>query len=423
MKPHIAFLLCSTLLGLSACQKNAPPAPTGNGQYSAQTWVLPAEQGSLAPDLARAPDGRVLLSWVKRTEGRRNVLQFASYTEQDGWQSQPRTIAVGNSLLANAADTPHIMATPDGALWVQWLQTLPESPSGYDVVLARSKDGGMRWEQITRVNSDGTAAEHGFASLWPVGEDALGVAWLDGRAKKPAEMPMEHAQMAHMHMQGDMQLRANVIDLNLSRGEDAVVDARTCDCCQSVAVLTSKGPLLAWRDRSEEEERDIAVARLQGTVWSAPTLVHADHWRVESCPVSGPAMAAQGDQVVLGWYSEAGGTPLLQLAHSSNAGDSFGAPVVLEKEAATLGRIAMGLDTQQAWVAWLRETSEGQTLMLARYTPDLSKRLQTLEVAKLGAKGMASGYPKLAVGQDMAWLVWTDVSNGVPHVKGARITR
>jgi len=53
-------------------------------------------------------------------------------------------------------------------------------------VLARSREGGMRWEQITRVNADGKAAEHGFASLWPDGADALGIAWLDGRAKTPA---------------------------------------------------------------------------------------------------------------------------------------------------------------------------------------------------------------------------------------------
>lgn len=417
MKPHIAFLLCSALLGLSACQQKAPPADAGSdGQYTVQTWALPAEQGSLGPDLARAPDGRLLLSWIKRTEGRRNVLQFASYTELDGWQSQPRTVAVGNSLLANAADTPHIAATPDGALWMQWLQTLPESPSGYDVVLARSKDGGMRWEQITRVNSDGTATEHGFASLWPVGEDALGVAWLDGREQANAG---EHAT----HNDGSTQLRANLFDFNLNRGTDTVVDPRTCDCCQTAVVTTDRGPLLAWRDRSDDEVRDIAVARFENGVWRAPVPVHADGWKVESCPVSGPAMAALGHNVVLGWYSEAGGSPLLQLTRSSNAGDSFDTPVVLEKEATTLGRIALGLDAQQVWVAWLRETNNGQTLMLARYAPDLSKRLQLLEVANLAAKGMASGYPKLVVGQDMAWLVWTDVSNGVPQLKGARITR
>ena len=107
------------------------------------------------------------------------------------------------------------------------------------------------------------------------------------------------------------------------------------------------------------------------------------------------------------WYSEAGGTPHLQLARSRDAGDSFAAPVMLDSGAAVLGRAAIAMDAKQVWVAWLHENAHGQTLQLARYNADLSKRLQTFEVAKLGARGMASGYPKLAVDAGGAWLAWT----------------
>jgi hypothetical protein len=113
----------------------------------------------------------------------------------------------------------------------------------------------------------------------------------------------------------------------------------------------------------------------------------------------------------------------LQLARSTDAGDHFAAPAVLDSGTAVLGRAAVGMDAQQVWAAWLREDAHGQTLMLARYNPDVSKRLQTLEVAKLGARGMASGYPRLAVDASGAWLVWTDVVAGVAHLKGAHITR
>jgi len=88
-----------------------------------------------------------------------------------------------------------------------------------------------------------------------------------------------------------------------------------------------------------------------------------------------------------------------------------------------LGRAAVAIDTQQVWVAWLREDAQGQTLMLARYALDLSKPLQKIQIAKLGARGLASGYPKLAVDAGGAWLVWTDVVKGAAHLKGARIAR
>ncbi|MEF9977639.1 MAG: hypothetical protein RR792_07100 [Thermomonas sp.] len=424
IKSRIAIALVVTLAALGACKRDdAAPAvakPT-NGDYLVQDWVLPAQAGSMAPDLRVAPDGRVLISWLNRQQGRRNVLQFSSYTEAGGWQSLPRTIAVGQSLVANWADTPHMLATADGALWVQWLQANAASPSAYDVALARSRDGGMTWTQITRVNDDQTASEHGFAALWPRGANAVGIAWLDGREQQGA-----HATDAKdvAHHGGAMQLRANGFDMDLARGADAVVDARACDCCQTDAASTDRGTLLAWRDRSDDEVRDIVVSRLQDDgAWTKPVSVHADGWKVEACPVNGPAIAASGNAAVVAWYSEAGGTPTVRIARSTNAGDAFAAPVIVDSDAAVRGQVDVAMDAQQAWVAWLREDAKGQALMLARYTPDLSKRLQLIEVARLGARGHASGTPRLAVDAGGAWLAWTDVVDGVADLQGARITR
>ena len=418
MKTRIAIVLILACSAVVACKREVPPAANPSGDYRVEVWPLPAAAGSMSPDLSIASGGRLLLSWINRQQGRRNALQFSSYTDDGGWQSQPRTIAVGHSLVANWADTPHLLATPDGALWAQWLQSSDASPSGYDAVLARSRDGGMRWEQLTRVNDDGLAAEHGFAALWPAGTDTLGIAWLDGRAQAATQ---SHGE-GH-HAGGAMQLRANQFDMSLDRGADAVLDTKTCDCCQTDVALTDKGALLAYRDRGDDEVRDIAVLRFEAGKWSAPKPVHADGWKIEACPVNGPAIAARGNAAVVAWYSEAGGTPTLRLARSPNSGERFFAPITVDAGAAVLGRAAVGIDARQVWVAWLREDAQAQTLMLARYAPDLSKRLQQIEVAKLGARGLASGYPKLLAGDGMAWLVWTDSVDGVAHLKGARIVR
>jgi hypothetical protein len=418
MKTRIALALVVALSALAACKREveAPPTANPNGDYRVQVWPLPAAAGSMSPDLVIAPGGRLLLSWINRQDGRRNALQFSSYTDEGGWQSQPRTIAVGRALVASWADTPHMLATPDGALWTQWLQSSEDSPSGYDTVLARSRDGGMRWEQITRVNDDGLSAEHGFAALWPAGVDRLGIAWLDGRAQATTQGEGHHGG-------GAMQLRANEFDMSLNRGADAVLDTMTCDCCQTDVAITDKGPLLVYRDRDASEVRDIAVTRFEAGKWSAPKPVHADGWKIEACPVNGPAIAAQGTTAIVGWYSEAGGEPALRIARSTNAGDAFAAPVVVDKGVALLGRADVAMDDQQAWVAWLREDASGQTLMLARYAPDLSKQLQRIEVAKLQGRGHASGSPKLAVNANGAWLAWTDSIDGVAHLQGAQVTR
>ena len=131
MKTTLRNLLLVPLvaLALTACKRESDlTAAATTGDYAVQPWQLFAGPGSMAPDLRSTADGRLLLSWLSRQEGRRNALQFASYTEAGGWQSQPRTIAVGHALVANWADTPHLIATPDGALWAQWLQANDTGP-------------------------------------------------------------------------------------------------------------------------------------------------------------------------------------------------------------------------------------------------------------------------------------------------------
>ncbi len=409
MKPRLLILTSLALCVMVACKRDAQPVAKP-GDYVVKTWALPAEAGAMAPDLSLAPGDRLLLSWVSHRVGRRNALQYAAYTETAGWQSQPRTIAVGSKLLANAVDVPHVRASADGALWAQWLQARTDGPKGYNLILARSRDGGMRWDGMTEVNTDDLPAEHGFAALYPRTENSMDIAWLDGR-----ELTAQG---------GTAQVRSNNFDMGLRRQADTVVETRACECCQTDVAITDKGPLLAYRGRSAEEIRDIQVTRFEAGKWVAPKPVHADGWRIEGCPVAGPAVAATGNVAVVGWYTDAGRASKVQLARSTDAGDGFSAPVVVDQGKPVMGRIDVALDGQQAWVAWLRETQEGQTLLLARYAPDLSKKLQQFEVATLKARGMASGYPKLvANGKGKAWLVWTDVEAGVAQLKGAEISQ
>ena len=50
---------------------------------------------------------------------------------------------------------------------------------------------------------------------------------------------------------------ANRFDMSLNRGADAQLDARACDCCQTAVAMTARGPLLAYRDRSDDAGRAI----------------------------------------------------------------------------------------------------------------------------------------------------------------------
>lgn len=420
MKTILQLTVLVATLAAASCSRDEAPAAAGDStQPGLQAWTLPAAPGAAQPDLVTAPDGRLLLSWLDTQPGRRTRLQYAEFSPAGQWQG-PKTIAIGASFVINWADTPHLLATPDGALWVQWLQKSAEAGASYDVLLSTSRNDGMNWSEPLRPHTDGTVSEHGFVSMWPQGNDRLGIAWLDGRNMVAAA---GHAQTGHDgHGAGAMTLRSAVFDGSLRTDGEVELDASVCDCCQTDAALTAKGPLLVYRDRTEDEIRDIHVTRFDGKAWSPSKPVFADQWKMPACPVNGPSVAARGDEVVVAWYTGAGDQPTVKLVRSTDAGDSFSAPLVLEQGDAVQGRVDVALDGGNAWVLWLREDDAGQSLWLARYAPDLSRQIEKVEVARLQGRGRGTGFPQLALREGKAYLVWTDVAGGTASLHGAVYT-
>ena len=156
-------------------------------------------------------------------------------------------------------------------------------------------------------------------------------------------------------------------------------------------------------------------------MWAKPARVHADDWEMPACPVSGPSVAARDKDVVVAWYTAAGDAPTVKLARSVDGGIAFAEPVAVDTGVATQGRVAVAVDAQQVWLLWLREEAGAQSLWLARYTPDLSKQLQRIKLADLQGKGRGTGFPKIQLNGSTAHVVWTDVVEGVPQLRGVRI--
>ncbi|HET7126152.1 MAG TPA: hypothetical protein VFI26_03505, partial [Lysobacter sp.] len=298
-----------------------------------------------------------------------------------------------------------------------------QANGGYGVRLSTSRSGGMNWSDPVAVNTDDVAAEHGFAALWPAGGDRIGIAWLDGRDAggegEHHEGSAKHHDGEHMHA-GATALRAATFGPDMQREGETVVDARSCDCCSTAVARTGKGIVVAYRDRSADEIRDIATVAFDGKQWSAPSPVHADGWRMEGCPVNGPALAANGDELVLGWFTAADDEPRVQLARSRDAGAHYGEPLVLDRGKQVDGRVAVALDKDNAWALWLRSEFGGSSLWLARLAPDLSKERERVKVATLKAHGIAAGYPKLALRDGTAYIVWTGANGKLTQLQGAR---
>lgn len=404
--------LLGALLLLTACQEPQVAQQEAVGsELRATAWPLPAMASSAQPDLVQASDGHLLLSWIESQDDH-HALKLAEF-DGKAW-SAPRTIAQGKDWFVNWADTPHVAAS-GGTWWAHWLRKSGASGYAYDVMLSRSGDRGTTWSAPVPVNTDGKPGEHGFVSMWPETNGALGIAWLDGRNAS------SEGHGGHEGHGGAMTLRTTWFVADGSRLAEYELDARTCDCCQTAMAQTSRGPLLAWRDRDANEIRDIVVSRRENEIWRPSHKVHDDGWKMPACPVNGPAVAARGERAWVAWYTAAGDVPRVRLAFSADAGDTFAAPVEVDAGPAVQGRVAVAASDDAIWLAWIREDAQGQSLQLARFAPDLSQEIARTTVARLQGRGRATGFPQLLADGDGARLVWVDIVDGTPRLQGARI--
>lgn len=369
---------------------------------SAASLTTPAADSSAQPQLSASGDG-VILSWIER-DGDRATLKFADRTAS-GW-SAPQTVASGTDWFVNWADVPSVVRLRGDSLAAHWLQKSAAGTYAYDVRLAFSSDGGRTWSAPTSPHHDGTHTEHGFASLFQASDDAgLGLVWLDGRAMKEMK-PGDHEGTNI----GAMSVRAGVFDGTGRQVSETLVDGRVCECCPTAAAVTSKGPIVAFRNRTEDEIRDIYVSRLESGRWTEPVAVHRDNWRIAACPVNGPALSANGDNVVIAWFTATGNEGHVFAAFSSDAGTTFAPPIRID-DVGALGRVDVELLADgAAAVSWI-EFAEQRSQFRIRRVDRSGSRSDSIGVAGISS-ARASGYPRIARRGHELIFAWTDTQNG-----------
>lgn len=351
----------------------------------------PAAAASGQPQLSVSSRG-VILSWIERA-GARAELKFAERTPA-GW-SEARTAASGDGWFVNWADVPSVVRMADGTLAAHWFQKSGPGTYAYDVRLSFSKDDGRTWTAPATPHSDGTQTEHGFASVFQMPGAGLGLVWLDGRA-----MTGGHGSG------GDMSLRAAVFGTDLKQQSEVLVDNRVCECCPTTAALTSEGAIVAYRNRSAEEVRDIYIARLENGAWTEGTPVHEDNWRIPACPVNGPVLSARGRDVAIAWFTIKNDQGQVFAAFSTDAGRTFGTPVRLD-EGGSLGRVDIELLPDGSAAATYIESGTQPPQFRVRRVEASGRASAPLTVA--GIEGnRTSGYPRLALHDGELTFAWIE---------------
>jgi hypothetical protein len=412
MRTRALFALASSL-GLA--QLGAVGGP------SAQPWDLrpapltsPAGADSAQPQLSVSNRG-VILSWIER-KGPEASLKFSERRTSGEW-SPAKTVASGTDWFVNWADVPSVIRLDEGTLVGHWLQKSGPDTYAYDVRLSYSRDDGKTWSASFTPHHDGTKTEHGFATLFQMPGKGLGLVWLDGRNMKAGD----HGGGGHgAPGQDEMSLRFATFDSAWKQTADQPLDLRVCECCPTTVAMTADGPIVAYRDRSKDEVRDIHVTRLENGKWTDPAAVHADGWKIPACPVNGPALSARGRQVAIAWFHARDDQPRSFTALSSDAGRTFGTPVRLD-DAASLGRVDVELLADGSAAAAYMEFADQKASFRVRIVARDGTKSDPVVVAGM-VGNRSSGNPRMVLHGDQLVFAWTERDGRASRVQTAVAT-
>ena len=346
----------------------------------------PAAPGSLQPAWSAAPDGSAVLSWIEPASGGGYSLRYA--VRRGAAWSEPHTVAANRKFFRHPAEAPEVMAISDHQWLAHWIE-MPKETSEAEFVYGSSSTDGVRWTTPVMAHKDRSEVEHGLASMVATGNGEASLIWLEMLKGED----------------GPAALKRTVVNAAGQIVKEERLDDDVCSCCPTAIARTAKGLVIAYRGRTPQDIRDIAVIRLENGQWSKPKVVHADNWHINACPTNAAAIAARGDQVAIAWYTWAQDSPRVQVVFSADGGTTFGKAVTVSTGHA-FGYTSLALaEDGSAIVSWLqRGSGDGPTQVLARRVTAAGVAQPVVEVAKGGQSAL--GYPRVLQSGGDTLIAW-----------------
>ena len=402
MLRYLAFIsiMISLLVSCKTETSKSEPAVLVNNRHTAIIEIKnPSLINSSLPRLFSNGED-LLMSWIQNKDS----IVSLKYSKFNGinWTA-PTEIISGSDWFVNWADFPAI-ADNNGSILTNILKKSAEGTYTYDIHLQLYSKQKNTWKNNILLNQDGIKSEHGFVSMLPYNNDSFFVTWLDGRTL--VGVPKENEQMT---------LRAAFIDAEGEISNDILLDDKTCECCNTAATMTANGPVVAYRDRSDTEIRDISIVRFVNGNWTAPKNVYQDHWEIPGCPVNGPAIDSFNDAVALAWFTAENDNPRIQVSFSENQGETFGLQYRVDNGNA-IGRVdVVMIDQNNAVVSWMEPDGIDTLIQILKVSSNGEKNIP-ITITKTRSE-RSSGFPQLELVGDRLYVAWTSLEDKKPAIK------
>jgi len=429
MKSNVLKFFPIALLSMASIVSYSCDSNEINMQYVEN----PSSLNSKYPRLFTDNKGAVHMSWLHEIdeEAKLQLATLKPLTDGDqeyNW-SKKVTVASSDDWFINWADFPSVIGYNGEPMALHWLDKTPGHTFSYDVTIQTLLKGELNETADTALpyrfkasplvpHDDGTASEHGFVSMSVIDSLSFYAIWLDGRNTQAAfehsntntTHPAEaHSHDGHVHpeeLSYAMSLRGGKISRNGIVLSSDIIDETVCDCCNTSMVNTEKGLLAVYRNRSQDEIRDIYISRYENGVWSAPKAVNNDGWKIAACPVNGPQIDLKDGTTAVAWYTGANDTSKVKLSFSDDYGDTFSDPIIVS-EGNTLGRIDLVMtEDNSAWISFVERVEDAAQFRIQKIDRN-GTIIQDLVLDAIDAS-RRSGFPQITEYNDGLLVAWTD---------------
>lgn len=387
-----SFFLAATIAATLAATSNAQA-------LKAEMQPNPSAMNSAQASWSVAADGSPLLSWIEASP--KEGLYTLKYSVRKGGQwSAAQTIVANRKFFRHPAELPEVIALPDGTLFAHWIENPGDDDDAEFLYTSVSKDG-AKWSTPTLAHKDRSMVQHGLASVVASGDHEASVIWLEALHGEDAPVAMKRT----------------VIGSDGKVIKEESLDSDVCGCCPTSIVKTNKGLLIAYRDHTPQDIRDIATMRFENGKWTTTKNLNPDNWKINACPTNAAAAVAKGDAVAISWYTGAGTTPHVQAVLSTDGGVTFGKPIMVST-GHSFGYTAITSDDQGgAFVSWLEQSPKGAKILVRQVT-SAGVAGPVVQVAE-GGRSML-GYPRILRAGGETWVSW---SGGAAKVQTARLVK
>ena len=178
-------------------------------------------------------------------------------------------------------------------------------------------------------------------------------------------------------------------------------------------------PVAVYRNRTDDEVRDIYVTRKVDGAWLPGVPLYEDNWVIPGCPVNGPSIVARDRRVAVAWFSAANDSPVIRLAISDDSGATFGEAVQIAA-GKIMGYVGLAmLDDDSLAVSWVERDASGINNVNLRHvnTDGVPGPVRTI-----GATSQLRVFPQLRFSNGHLYAVWTDETDSRRYLEAARVT-